>query len=952
LRAKLAREGELPVVEVLRILRDVLDALAYAHHQQVVHRDIKPDNVLLSEGHALVTDFGVAKAVAESTGKHTLTSMGVALGTPAYMAPEQATADPHTDHRADIYAVGAMAYEMLSGRPPFAATTAQAMLAAHVTEAPEPVTKHRDTVPDALNQLILRCLAKKPADRWQRADELIPQVSALLTPTGGTTPTGTQPVVSSGTRAAIERAHPVRVAGLFGLASVGVLAIVYAAVQLIGLPDWVFWGAIGLLAIGLPIMVLTGHHERRRAIERSSGRIAATPSGGLTPHFTWSKALLGGGIAFAGLSVVSAGYMALRAFGIGPAGTLITSGALGERERLILADFVNATSDSTLSETVTELLRISLAQSPVLAVLEAGQVGDVLARMQRDRDAAVTPTVAAEVAAREGIKAYVTGELRALGQGYVVSVRLVEAETGAALVAVQEPAADAQQLMPALDRVSARLRERIGESLRSVRASPPLDRLTTTSLQALRRYAQAQRFADQGDLDRAVALLEEAVEQDSMFAMAFRRVGVLYVNRGDAEEGRAALRRAFALRTRSSELERLQIEAMHAWYVEANYEKGITANLAILDKYPTDLYALQNIAALYNILGRDAERNQALRRGIDANAVRSISYGSYLGYLRAAGRLAEADTILALFAERFPDSPEIASRRSQLALARQDLDGAEAEARLLLGAAPGLQEFAHNQLSLLAQMRGQLQVAARERREALRIGAARLDRRAENEMQAEVDGIEQALAHGLGDRSEMAGRLERLWPRHVDALAARGANPPFAAYIPLFGRAGRPARARQLLDEWRGRLSERQQELRGTRFNLRTAEYEILLAEGRLREAAAAYLDACEPYVRENAYCMSPVEVAGAYDRAGDVDSALAYYEGFLALKATRFDADRLWYAQAQRRTGELFEVKGNREKALEYYGRFVELWKNADPELQPVVSEVKQRMARLVGER
>ena len=116
LRAKLVREGELPVADALRVLRDVLDGLAYAHGQHVVHRDIKPDNVLLSGKHALVTDFGVAKAVAESTGKQTLTSMGVALGTPAYMAPEQATADPHTDHRADIYAVGALAYEMVYGR--------------------------------------------------------------------------------------------------------------------------------------------------------------------------------------------------------------------------------------------------------------------------------------------------------------------------------------------------------------------------------------------------------------------------------------------------------------------------------------------------------------------------------------------------------------------------------------------------------------------------------------------------------------------------------------------------------------------------------------------------------------------------------------------------------------------------------------------------------------------
>jgi len=118
LRTRLAREGELPVGEAVRLLRDVVDGLAYAHEHGVVHRDIKPDNVLVSRHHAMVTDFGVAKALSEATGRAALTSAGVALGTPSYMAPEQATADPHTDHRADIYAVGALAYEMLQdGRP-------------------------------------------------------------------------------------------------------------------------------------------------------------------------------------------------------------------------------------------------------------------------------------------------------------------------------------------------------------------------------------------------------------------------------------------------------------------------------------------------------------------------------------------------------------------------------------------------------------------------------------------------------------------------------------------------------------------------------------------------------------------------------------------------------------------------------------------------------------------
>ncbi len=194
LRERLAQHGELPIAEAVKILREIVDALTHAHEQGVVHRDIKPDNVMLSGRHALVTDFGVAKAVSEATGRAKLTTAGVALGTPSYMAPEQATADPTMDHRADIYAVGAVGYEMLTGRPPFTGTTPQMILAAHVTEAVEPVTKHRESVPHALNDLILRCLEKKPADRWQSAEELLPQLEALTTPSGGMTPTQTQPL--------------------------------------------------------------------------------------------------------------------------------------------------------------------------------------------------------------------------------------------------------------------------------------------------------------------------------------------------------------------------------------------------------------------------------------------------------------------------------------------------------------------------------------------------------------------------------------------------------------------------------------------------------------------------------------------------------------------------------------------------------------------------------------
>jgi eukaryotic-like serine/threonine-protein kinase len=184
LRARLRRDGELPVPETVHILRDVADALSYAHRHGVVHRDIKPDNVLVSDGHALVTDFGVAKALDEA--RHSvITSTGLALGTPAYMAPEQAAADPHTDHRADIYALGVLAYEMLAGRPPFTAPTAQAVVAAHMLQRPTPLAELRPSVPPALEALVLRCLEKRPADRPQTAAEVVHLLESSTTPVPG-----------------------------------------------------------------------------------------------------------------------------------------------------------------------------------------------------------------------------------------------------------------------------------------------------------------------------------------------------------------------------------------------------------------------------------------------------------------------------------------------------------------------------------------------------------------------------------------------------------------------------------------------------------------------------------------------------------------------------------------------------------------------------------------------
>lgn len=183
LRQRIARSGELPIRESIRVLRDVTDALAYAHARGVIHRDIKPENVLLSDRHALVSDFGIAKAIGEMSSPDTsatislATVAGTILGTPAYMAPEQAGGET-VDQRADIYSAGVMAYEILTGRLPFQATTAQQMMAAHLTKAADSILKWRPEIPPQLASAVMKCLEKLPVKRWQNASELLAAIEA------------------------------------------------------------------------------------------------------------------------------------------------------------------------------------------------------------------------------------------------------------------------------------------------------------------------------------------------------------------------------------------------------------------------------------------------------------------------------------------------------------------------------------------------------------------------------------------------------------------------------------------------------------------------------------------------------------------------------------------------------------------------------------------------------
>ena len=931
LRSRITHERALPVGETVRILRDVCDALAYAHGHGVVHRDVKPDNVLISGKHALVTDFGVAKAVSISSGAGTLTSLGMALGTPAYMAPEQAAGDPNVDHRADLYAVGALGYELLAGRTPFGGLSPQGMLAAQVTATPDPVTQHRDSVPPALAALIMRCLAKHPADRPQSADDVLGQLEAMATPTGSTL--SEVSAISSGTQAALRRSHPVRVATLFALAAVGVLSLVRLLVRVLGLPDWAFAGAVVLAAAALPIMLWTGAIERRRA------RAGA-------PHWlTWRRALIAAGSGFGLLGIVTGTHAAMRQLGIGPVGTLVASGVLAQRDRLVLADFENRTRDSTLGPSLTEALRVDLAQSGVIRLLDAAAVGQALTRMGRTPGTPLDPPLARELAQREGAKAVVHGQIDPLGRGYVVSAELESAADGTALVSLRETAQDDGAIIAAVDRLSRKLRERIGESLKTIRASDPLEQVTTGSLEALRKYSQGVRASDAGDMARAAPLLEQAIALDTTFAMAYRKLAVVLSNSGGAQSriGVAATQ-AFRHRDRLTPFERDLAEAYYYSRVDYDPAKTEAAYRAALDHQPENGVALNNLSLLFNSARRFAEAESLAVRGL------AVAPNQWALYTNAAvaqigqAKYAAAARTVTLMEQRSPTNPLRPFLRGFLALAQRHYDSAEVAARSLAETSrdPTWESSAVGTLAAINLVRGRLGAAEAQLRRAMLF-----------DEQRGVPGrsIDDAIMIAVMDvhyrNSPDAARreVEEALRRHPLATIP-AEDRSYLGLAWLYADAGHPDRARQLLAEYEATVPEGVR--RGQPFRYGAAA-QIAFAEGRIQDAIRGY----RKWYDEDACSVCGLFPLGrAYERAGERDSALAVYERAVTTPGypRAFEEDAT-LGPTYRRLGELYEERGQLDKARDYYGRFLDLWKDADPELQPLVRDVKQRLAGLIAE-
>jgi tetratricopeptide (TPR) repeat protein/TolB-like protein len=949
LRAHLAR-GPLSASEVVGVMKDVAKALAYAHQRGIVHRDIKPDNVLLSGGTAVVTDFGIAKAISAArtdSGGATLTQIGTSIGTPAYMAPEQAAGDANVDHRADIYALGAMAYELLSGKHVFADRTPQRMLAAHMSEAPRPIAELRADIPAPLAGLVMQCLAKEPAERPQSASDVV-RVLDTVASTGGAP---AMPAVLLGGPGMFRKAL-----AIYAAAFVIVAVIARAAIVGIGLPEWVFPGALIVMALGLPVLLWTGYVQRvtRRAMAATptftpGGSPAATHGTIATialraaPHVSWYRTARGGVYAFGAFVAVIAAFMGLRALGVGPFGSLLAAGQLNRRDPIIITDFKTTNADSTLGRVVSDAVRSGLTGSSAFTLVPPATIVAALQRAQRAPDSRFDLAAARDIAQREGYKAIVDGEVAGVAGGYIVSVRLVRADSGIELAAFRETGDGPRGLIDAADKLARALRGKAGESLRAVNATPPLAQATTSSLPALRKYSEGVRANLLGD-SRSIDLEREAVAVDSTFATAWSALGAFLSNYGANRSSiDSAIAQAYRYRDRLPEGERGLVTARYfALGPGRDRSRAIAVYEGLVRQPDTVPATLVNLAEQLR-----TRREFARAESLNAASARLAPSGTALGNLVEMqldqGKIKEAEETVARLKQK--STGYGVNRGAFVSFAKGDYAAVRTTADSLMkrGGEPRVRGGLI-WTRIMGLLDGRLRDYDRARAEQ---GFPRLAAQSD-------DGIfDVALELSVkGPSPALAARLDSV----IAAVPFRTlplVDQPYLSAATALARIGSPEKAKAMIARYRTEMTDtliaRQQQP-----DFHDALGEIALATGNTREALAEFRRGDVAFdgfpANECAPCLA-FDLGRVFDAARMPDSAAFYFEQYLA---TPFafkvvpEMDPVRLPAIRERLGQLYESMGKTDKAIENYRAFIELWKNADPELQPRVADARKRLARL----
>jgi eukaryotic-like serine/threonine-protein kinase len=762
------------------------------------------------------------------------------------------------------------------------------------------------------------------------------------------------------------------------------LQVVDALTNTAGLPDWVPPFALVLLIIGMPIVLATAFVQEgmpgstpapaplAQPTSPDADRAAPVPAVGLaggadsldlpTPRrpthrrlLTWRNAIMGGVAAFALLGAAVSSYFVMRVTGIGPAASLSAQGVFAEREPIMLADFGNTTSDSTLGDMVTEALRVDLLQSPAVTILPPSHLAEALRRAGHASTAALTAELAREIAEREGVKAVIQGDVGAVGSGYVLTASIVDPATGAALAAFRETAAGDAQLLDAIDRLSNRIREKAGESLRSIRAGEPLSAVTTGSLDALRAYTRAIRMSNVGDRDAAVSLLETAIELDPEFAMAYRKLGAELFSQGmDPQRVRDAMTRAYELRSRLTAVERLNTEASYHQLVAGDRTRAIAAYRELLRDHPDNPSALNNLANLLNRSRAEAtESVELFRRAFNGPGVTPSAYNNILISLWGLRREDEIAGTLAEAVQRYPDHFGVLRNGPMLLAMQRNYTASHAAMDTVMARFPSSAVVSFQGASLLAASdvgRGLLREAREHRRNAAQIARERNQAAWVVNNASLLAYTELMVARSPQRAREILRELQREEP--IESLNVSHWTFAAIAIVAAFaGDAETGRRARAGLE----RVTETEAQTPDHLAAFAWHDWAAALA----REDGEAALDASARYATQamgscdGRRCVGFFERGMALERLGRTADAIAAYEQHMAgMSYGEMTLDAIYTPLALERLGELYEQQADPARAAENYARFVELWKDADAELQPRVRRAAERAAALLAPR
>ena len=596
--------------EMLAVAAQIAKALQAAHEAGIVHRDIKPGNVMLRrDGYVKVLDFGIAKLTehtpgaieseADTIAKMVKTEPGKIMGTTHYMAPEQVR-NQTIDARTDIWSLGVLLYEMVAGRKPFLGETFGDLIAAILTKEPPALSELASECPAELERIVLKALQKNRKQRYQHAKDFSSDLKGLRR------------------RLAFE-AELERSATADHSDALTAAKIVTGATP-----------STGPIAAATEGIGATGQTAAIDLHTTSSAEY-------LVNEFRKHKR--GVFLALIPFLVAVAALVYFAAFRTQPA-------ALTDKDTILLADIENTTGDPVFDGALKQGLAVTLGQSPFLDIFPEARVRETLQLMQRGPDERVSEAVAREICQRQGLKAFLSGSIATLGSHYVIMLKAVNAQSGDEIAREQTEADSKERVLTALSQAAIKLREQLGESLSSIQKfDAPIEQATTSSLDALKAYSLGLEQANSGNYPKAIPFYQRAIELDPNFALGYQALAREQLNNDDNNAATISATKAFELRERASENEKLYITMMYHRAVTHDLEKAIEGGEVWKHTYPRYWRPYHALADLYLEVGEFEKAAEKGREAVRLNPKIAAAYSNYAGALMYLNRFDEAKQI-------------------------------------------------------------------------------------------------------------------------------------------------------------------------------------------------------------------------------------------------------------------------------------------------------------------